>query len=152
MVKSKDWAGVTYSSSVSTEIGEVHCYEGGIMKYKLSFCEIEQLSDNIYEVTINEGAVINENCAKEAERFWHDLRKTPYDLLVNNKNCFSYSFMGARKIGSHPLERKTAVLIDDERPKKEEMSMVINLKKMEENVENRKVFHDRDEAIEWLKS
>jgi hypothetical protein len=31
------------------------------------------------------------------------------------------------------------------------MSMVINLKTMEENIENKRVFHDRNEAIEWLK-
>jgi len=40
-----------------------------IMKYKLSFCEIEQLSDNIFEVTINGGAIIDEKCAKEAQIF-----------------------------------------------------------------------------------
>jgi len=83
------------------------------MKYKLSFCEIEQLSDNIFEVTINEGATIDETCAEEARIFWHDLRKEPYGLLVNNKNRFSYSFMGSQKIGEHPLERKTAVLVDE---------------------------------------
>ena len=119
------------------------------MKYKLSFCEIEQLSDNIFEVTINDGAIIDEKCAEEAEIFWHDLRKEPYGLLVNNKNRFSYSFMGSQKIGEHSLERKTAVLVDDP-ISKDQMSTVLDLKKMVGNVENRKVFHDRDEAIEWL--
>ena len=60
---------------------------------------MEQLSDNIFEVTINEGATIDEKCAEEARIFWHDLRKEPYGILVNNKNQFSYSFMGAQKIG-----------------------------------------------------
>jgi len=54
------------------------------MKYKLSFCEIEQLSDEIFEVTVNEGAVIDEKCAEEGRIFWHDLRTEPYRLLVNN--------------------------------------------------------------------
>ena len=121
------------------------------MKYKLSFCEIEQLSDNIFEVTINDGAIIDEKCAEEAEIFWHDLRKEPYGLLVNNKNRFSYSFMGSQKIGEHSLERKTAVLVDDP-ISKDQMSMVLDLKKMVGNVENRKVFHDRDKAIEWLET
>ncbi|MBU3983908.1 MAG: hypothetical protein KJ985_10660, partial [Proteobacteria bacterium] len=66
------------------------------MKYKLSFCEIEQLSDEIFEVTVNEGAVIDEKCAEEGRIFWHDLRTEPYRLLVNNKNRFSYSFLGAK--------------------------------------------------------
>ena len=121
------------------------------MKYKLSFCEIEQLSDNIFEVTINEGVTIDEQCAEEAQIFWHDLRKEPYGLFVNNKNRFSYSFMGAQKIGDHPLERKTAVLIDD-KLSKNQMSTVMELKKMTGNVENRKIFQDRDEAIKWLET
>ena len=121
------------------------------MKYELSFCEIEQLSDSIFEVTINEGATIDEKFAEEARIFWHGLRKEPYGLLVNNKNRFSYSFMGAQKIGEHPLERKTAVLIDD-KISKNQMSTVMDLKKMTGNVENRKVFQDRDEAIKWLET
>jgi hypothetical protein len=121
------------------------------MKYELSFCEIEQLSDNIFEVTINEGATIDEKFAEEARIFWHGLRKEPYGLLVNNKNRFSYSFMGAQKIGEHPLERKTAVLIDD-KISNNQMSTVIDLKKMAGNAENRKVFQDRDEAIKWLET
>ena len=121
------------------------------MKYKLSFCEIEQLSDNIFEVTINEGATIDKKCALEAEKFWHDLRKEPYRLLVNNKNKFSYSFMGSQKIGEHSLEQKTAVLINDP-ISKDQMKEVLELKKMFGNVTNRKVFEDRKEAIKWLET
>lgn len=121
------------------------------MKYRLSFCEIEQLSDNMFEVTINENAVIDAKCAEEARIFWHALRKEPYVLLVNNKNRFSYSFMGAQKIGAHPLERKTAVLIDND-ISKDQMSVVMDLKKMAGNAENRKIFQNRDEAIQWLES
>lgn len=120
------------------------------MKYKLSFCEIEQLSDDIFEVTINEGAVIDEKCAEEGRIFWHDLRKEPYRLLVNNKNRFSYSFMGAQRIGAHSLEQKTAVLIGDKIPE-DQMSAVMNIKRMTEDMEHRRVFEERDDAIKWLK-
>lgn len=121
------------------------------MKYKLSFCEIEQLSYNTFEVTINSGAIIDEKCAVEAEKFWHDLRTEPYGLLVNNKNRFSYSFIGSQKIGEHSLERKTAVLIDNP-ILQDQMSTVLALKKMVGNVTNRKVFHDRGEAMKWLET
>ena len=122
-----------------------------IIKYKLSFCEIEQLSDNIFEVTINVGAIIDEKCAEEAEVFWRNLRTEPYELLVNNKNKFSYSFLGSQKIGEHSLERKTAVLIDGS-ISKNQMSTVLDLKKMAGKAENKKVFQDRDEAIKWLET
>ena len=121
------------------------------MRYKLSFCEIEQLSNNIFEVTINAGAIIDEKCAKEAEIFWLNLRTEPYGLLVNNKNRFRYSFLGSQKIGEHSLERKTAVLINDPLSK-EQITTVLDLKKMAGNAENRKVFQDRDEAIKWLET
>ena len=121
------------------------------MKYKLTFCEIEQLSDDIFEVTINEGATIDEDCALEAERFWHGLRKKPYRLLVNNKNKFSYSFMGSQKIGEHSLEQLTAVLINDP-ISEDQMNEVLDLKKLFGNATNRKVFLDRNVAIKWLEA
>lgn len=121
------------------------------MKYKLSFCEIEQLSDNIFEVTINAGAIIDEECSEEAEKFWHHLRTVPYRLLVNNKNSFSYSFMGSQKIGEHSLEEKTAILVDDP-ISKNQMSTVLELKDMAGNIANRKVFRDRVSAMKWLEA
>ncbi len=120
------------------------------MKYKLSFCEIEQLSDNIFEVTINDNAIIDDKCAEEGQIFWSHLRKEPYGLLVNNKNKFLYSFLGAQYIGEYSLERKTAVLVDD--LSNDQMSMVLSLKTMYGNVGNRKVFQDRSEAIKWLEA
>ncbi len=36
------------------------------MKYELSFCDIEQLSDNLFEVTINDGAVIGGSGSERA--------------------------------------------------------------------------------------
>ena len=119
------------------------------MEYKLSFCKIEQLTDNIFEVTINAGAIIDEECALEAEKFWHELRKEPYRLLVNNKNHFSYSFLGAQKIGEHFLEQKTAVLVDNPSTEKQ-MTTVQNLKKTLGKWINRKIFHNREEALRWL--
>jgi len=121
------------------------------MKYKLSFCEIEQLSDNIFEVTINAGTNIDEKCAAEGQIFWSDLRKEPYRLLVNNKNRFSYSFMGAQKIGEYSLEQKTAVLVND-LASKVQMATVLHIKKIFGSMENKKVFQDRDEAIKWLET
>lgn len=102
-------------------------------------------------MTINEDAIIDDKCAEEGQIFWSDLRKEPYGLLVNNKYRFSYSFMGAQKIGEYSLERKTAILVDDP-ILKGPMTTVLNLKKMFGTVENRKVFQDRDEAIKWLET
>jgi len=98
------------------------------MKYYLSFCEIEQLSEHVFEVTINDGVEIDEKCAQEGEEFWYTLRKEPYSLLVNNKNSFSFSFLGAQKIGDHALEKRTAILVNDTKTK-HQMSVLMELKK-----------------------
>jgi len=121
------------------------------MRYKLSFCEIEQLSEDIYEVTINDGAVVDEDCAEEAKIFWHDLRKEPFGLLVNHKNQFSYSFMGAKEFGEHYLEQKTAILVDGP-ISRNQISMVLDLKGTAGTIGDKRVFHDRAEAIKWLES
>ncbi len=79
------------------------------MRYQLSFCEIEQLSDNTFEVTTAEGAVIDDKCAKEANDFWLNLREEPFSILVNTNNSFSFSFIGSIEIGKNPLRKKTAL-------------------------------------------
>lgn len=118
------------------------------MRYKLSFCEVEQLSENVFEVTVNEGVTIDEKCAKEAELFWQKTRTEPFGILLNNNNNFSFSFLGSKKIGEHALEQKTAVLVSDS-TSKDQMSTVHALKKFPPN---RKAFTDREEAIKWLET
>lgn len=119
------------------------------MKYQLSFCEIEQLSDNIFEITTAEGAVIDDKCAKEANDFWLKLRKDPFCLLVNNDNTFSFSFTGSMVIGENPLRKKTAILLNNKKTKAG-VSMTLDLKKSVNPSEDTRCFHDRAEAMEWL--
>ena len=52
------------------------------MRYQLSFCEIEQLSDNTFKVTTAKGTVIDNKCAKKANNFWLNLRKKPFSILA----------------------------------------------------------------------
>ena len=98
------------------------------MKYQLSFCEIEQLSDNIFEVTTAEGTVIDDKCAKEANDFWLNLRKDPFCILINNRNSFSFSFTGSMEISKNPLRKKTAILLNNKKTEAE-VSMTLDLKK-----------------------
>ena len=121
------------------------------MGYQLSFCEIEQLSDNTFEVTTAEGAVIDDKCAKEANDFWQKIRKEPFSLLVNTKNSFSFSFTGSIEIGKNPLRKKTAILLSNKK-RKGEVAMTLELKKTENYSEKTRCFHDRAEAIEWLEA
>ena len=121
------------------------------MRHQLSFCEIEQLSDNTFEVTTAEGAVIDEKCAKEANDFWLKLRKEPFSLLVNNRNSFSFSFTGSVEIGKNPLRKKTAILLGNNKTESQ-LAMTLDLKKTVNFSEETCCFHDRAKAIEWLEA
>lgn len=83
------------------------------MKYTLSFCDIIQIADNIFETIDREGITIDKECADDAWKFWDGLRKKPFGLLVNCKNSYSFSFEGAREIGTHPLQKNTAILVNN---------------------------------------
>lgn len=120
------------------------------MKYQLSFCEIEQLSENVFETIAKEGIVLDKNCADEAWNFWNELRDKAFVLLVNCKNKYRHSFRGSREIGRHPLQQKTAILLNNAELEIE-MKTVIEIKKlMEENYTQNQFFTDREEAIKWL--
>jgi len=119
------------------------------MKYQLSFCEIEQISDNVFEITHNEGTIINKECADESWNFWDKLRDKPFGFLINCNNTYKYSFEGSQVIGKHPFRLKTAMFCNDDK-KLTEMKTAVELKKMMENSTNHRFFTDKAEAINWL--
>ena len=119
------------------------------MKYHLSFCDIEQLSHNVFETIAKNGIVLDKDCANESWIFWQHLRDKPFGLLVNCQNSYSHSFEGSRQIGRHPLQQKTAILLNND-ALEAEMKTVIEIKKMTENYTQHQIFSDRDEAIKWL--
>jgi hypothetical protein len=119
------------------------------MKYRLSFCEIEQLSVNIFETTPKEGIVLDRKCVDEVWNHWDKIRDKPFGLLVNYKNSYTHSVEGSRYVGKHPLQRKTAILCTKPELKKE-IQKAIKIKKMDGNYIYHQVFSDRDEAIKWL--
>ncbi|MBU0484943.1 MAG: hypothetical protein KKB30_10570 [Proteobacteria bacterium] len=119
------------------------------MKYSLSYCDITKISENIFEVVSKEGIVIDKNCAEEAWHFWDGLRKEPFGLLVNTQNSFSHSFEGARDIGLHPLQKKTALLSCNDK-QETEFKTALQIKQVTGHNASHKTFRNRNEAIEWL--
>lgn len=123
------------------------------MKHSLSFCEVTQISDYIYEAIDNEGVVIDAECAREVWDFWSELRQEPFGLLVHCKNSFSVSFEGAQNVASHPLQQKTAILVCDKR-QIHQIKTVMSIKETLGHDDDHKVFYGgesaREEAIEWL--
>lgn len=119
------------------------------MKYSLSFCDVTHISEDIYEAITKEGITVDKNCAEEAWNFWDKIRDKPFGLLVNHKNSFSHSFEGGRDIGNHPLQKKTALLIYNNK-QKTNFETALLVKKVTSQHSPHKIFTDRNQAIAWL--
>ncbi len=118
------------------------------MKYSLSFCEITQLSESVFEAVEHEDMVIDGPCAVESWNFWNKLRTEPFGLLVHC-NELPLSFVGAQKIGDHPLQKLTALVL--KKPEQEEkIGLVMDIKEEIGTPIDFKVFYDREEALTWL--
>jgi hypothetical protein len=112
------------------------------MKYQLFNCEIELLSDNIYETTPKENIVVDQKCLGECWKCWDEQREEPFRLLINCKNCFSFSFEGAKGIGEHPLQQKTAIFCDkNDYQSRGNVRFMLQVKKMTGHFWNHKVFN-----------
>lgn len=120
------------------------------MGQSLSFCDINEISENVYETVAKEGIILDAECAKEALDFWDKQCKEPFGLLVNSQNSFSHSFEGAREIGKHPLQTKTALLVYSEK-QASEFKAALQIKQVTHHHARHKIFDDREKAIEWLK-
>lgn len=121
------------------------------MTFSLSFCDITQISDNIFEVIDKEGVLIDKKCVDEVSKFWTELRQEPFGLLVNCQNSFSLSFEGACEIWIHPLQQNTAILVTNNK-QDTAIKTVLAIKKALGVSYHHKVFYDRKSPIEWLRS
>ena len=119
------------------------------MKHQLSFCEIEQLSSNVFEIISKNGIIFDENCTNEISIFWHYSRNKPFGLLINCQNQNSRPFEASREIGKHPLQQKTAILLNYA-DLENKMEISAEIKKLIEDYTQHQFFSDRDKAIKWL--
>ena len=113
------------------------------MKHHLPYCEIEQLSENIFEITPKEGTIVDQNNLDDLQSFWNKLRNKSFRLLVNCENQFSRSFEGSRDMGKNFLQHKTAFLINtDDDHSKEQLSLTQQIKQKTGHFLNHKLFYD----------
>ena len=76
------------------------------MGYSLSFCDVYQITTDIFETIDREGVTIDDKCAEESWNFWNDLRKEPFALLVNCKNSFSFSLVPIKQTQLNRLDSR----------------------------------------------
>ncbi|MEC3905440.1 hypothetical protein VOI54_00265 [Tamlana sp. 2201CG12-4] len=115
--------------------------------YRLSFGTIELLNNNLAEIIVDEGIILDEVMVDEYHDFLLNNLEAPFSLLVNKKNPYSYTFE-AQKIIAHLDEiQSMAVLVNS-------IGGVMStetLMNINGNIhQNIKIFNEREEAINWL--
>ncbi len=120
-------------------------------KHQLSFCEIEQLSENVFELIPKKGITVDKNVIDEAKDFWNKLRDRPFGLLINCKNQFTRLFVGSLDMGKTPIQPKTALVFAKKDARSaQQLKTTLEIKATTGHFFHHKVFTDREEALEWL--
>ncbi|NRD24827.1 hypothetical protein HNV10_16355 [Winogradskyella litoriviva] len=115
--------------------------------YKLSFGEIIILKDNLAEVIINEGVLLDIEMVYEYHNFLLKHLTAPFSLLINKKYPYTYTFRAQKEIGNLEEINLMAVTVEGFNGKKS-TEFLIALNKS--NNWNIKTFSTRLEALSWI--
>ena len=116
-------------------------------KYKLSFCEITLLQDDIAEVITNEGVEINLEMVGEYHEFLLNHMKHPFSVLINRLNSYSYTFEAQQHIAT--LEQLNGIAVVSYRKATESTTKSLIAVNNGKSL-GIKIFKDRHVALKWL--
>jgi hypothetical protein len=115
--------------------------------YTLPFGDITILQENLAEVVIYDGIIMDEGIVDDYHNFLLLKLKSPFSLLINKKFAYSYTFDAQLKIGSLSQIDKMAVIVYSNFTEMATKSLIsLNVNKNW----NIKIFQDRDLALTWL--
>lgn len=117
--------------------------------YKLSFGTINILQDNLAEVIVDEGVVMDEVMTDEYHDFLLSTLKPPFGILINKKHSYSYTFE-AQKTIAHLEQVKAMAVVNNTSAAVMSTKTLINVNG---NVYlNIKLFEKRIDAFVWLQN
>lgn len=116
-------------------------------RYRLSFGEINILSNSLAEVIVDEGIIMDGVMVDEYHDFLLSNLEPPFGLLVNKKYSYSYTFEAQTSIASLPEIKAMAIVINSQGGL---MSTETLIKLNEASAWNIKMFHNREAAVTWL--
>ncbi len=117
--------------------------------YNLSFGRIIILEDDLAEVIIDEGVIMDELMVDVYHDFLLSYLKAPFSLLINKKNSYSYTFEAQKVIANLKEIYAMAVIVGTDAAV---MSTETLIKINETNNWNIKLFRTKPEAMEWLEN
>ncbi len=118
-------------------------------EYKLAFGTIIILEEQLAEVIIDEGVVIDEVVLDICHDFLLSYFKASFSILLNKKNSYSYTFEAQKILFNLKEVHRVAVLAATSGAY---MSAETLIKMNESNHLNMQLFEKREYALEWLES
>ncbi|MEM5565247.1 hypothetical protein WNY78_09030 [Psychroserpens sp. AS72] len=113
----------------------------------LPFGKINIIHNTIAEVIINEGVVMDLDMVNQYHDFLLQNLKSPFSLLVNKENSYSYKFDAQLKIANLSEIKSMAVVIYN---LSADMATQILIDINKGNDWNIKLFNERQMALDWL--
>jgi len=115
----------------------------------LSFCKIIILCDDIAEVIIDDGVEMDLHMVEQYHCFLLSHLANPFSVVINRVNSYTYSFDAQMAIGTLD-EINVIAIISYHRVTDISTNMVASLPREKEW--KYRIFHNRDEAMNWAKS
>lgn len=115
--------------------------------YKLSFGIIIFIQNNLAEVIVNEGVVMDEVKVDEFHDFLLSNLQAPFHLLINKKHSYTYTFEAQKVIVDLEKLKSVAVIAKSSGAV---MSTETLMNVNGNAYHNIKLFQERDEALIWL--
>ncbi|WP_111309318.1 hypothetical protein [Confluentibacter sediminis] len=115
--------------------------------YKLSFATILILKNNLAEVIVDEGVIMNEIMVDLYHDFLLSNLQAPFTLLINKKNSYSYTFEAQKIIANLKEISRIAVVVSTNGAL---MSTETLIKINEGNDWNIRLFQEKEAALVWL--
>ncbi len=117
--------------------------------YELPFAKIIVLRDDIAEVMINDGVIMDMSMVQQYHDFLLSHLRAPFSLLVNKVNAYSYDFDSQEKLATLKEINAMAVIAYNRVTR----IATENLASFPRDVKwNLRIFSNREEAMAWLLS
>ena len=115
--------------------------------HELPYAKIIVLQDDIAEVIIDDGVIMDEAMVEHYHGFLLSHLKAPFSLLINKINSYTYDFNAQMKLATL-VEINAMAVIAYNRITKNTTELLASYPRSKEW--NLKVFSNRDEALNWL--
>lgn len=117
--------------------------------YRLSFGYINIIEPNLAEVIIDDEVEMDEKMIDEYHEFLLAYLKSPFSLLINKQNSYTYTFEAQRMIANLNEIQAMAVIT---KTIITEMTTEVLINMNRDKEWNIKIFQKREEALNWLKT